>query len=257
LFGLGIVGAMAGAGLSGIATSQGTGPTTEVPGRRGSVDANTVYTSGNRLDTPYQAEAPAGVGVNSNTITTTAFPGGAQHKIGAEQAAAIVAAAQGPPIGAGGCYPTVSGIGRDVLQQSAHATAAANWSDNARSLYGIGNVNNVQNLQRPCERESRSHAIRRWICTYSAQPCLPGGTTTPDPLPACYPALAVEGSSEKFQSTAENRSYEQWQRDAGNAHGADYRTWTRANNRDISCRHNGLGPLQRRWICTARGEPCR
>lgn len=257
-FGLGIAGSLAAAGLSGIASSQGIGPKTERPGRPVTVGTTTEFTTTTRPDATYKAEAAESYDTNSNTVfTTTTLPAGSGFKVGEVQAAQVVLAAQAAPIGAGGCYPTVSGIGRDVWQQSAHNSAAANWSDNARRLYGIGNVNNVQNLQRPCERESRSHAPRRWICTFTAQPCIPGGTPTPDPQPACYGSLSVEGSSEKFQSTAENRAMEQWQRDAGNAHGVAYRTWTRAHSRDISCRHNGLGPLQRRWICTARGEPCR
>lgn len=230
LFTIGLAGSLAGAGLTGIASSQGTQSVKSPQPRIETIDPTAVVP----VDTP-----------------------GPSFKAQAVQSGLTVQAA-GPIIGAGGCYQSVSGSGTHLIQSIAVSDAITEWRTNAAALYPVNNWNHAQAKAQHCERESPAHFRRRWICTVSGEPCIPGGTstTTPSP-PACYPSLSATGGDAKFQSNAEDNARNQWQHDAGDAYGVDYKYWGTAHGRDMSCHHNGLGPLQRRWTCTATAEPCR
>ena len=158
------------------------------------------------------------------------------------------------------CVAAVSGAGRGRFRGFAEMEAKDNWRSGTAGLWGQGYAdwNRAQNQDVTCGHDGKP--IKTWTCTAIAEPCndaaLPSPTPTPTPQPACYPSIAIEGNDAKLQTGAETYSIAAWRAQAA-SYGAVYQDWNKAVGKDITCRHNGLGPLQRRWRCVATGQPCK
>jgi hypothetical protein len=154
------------------------------------------------------------------------------------------------------CVGAFTATGNHIGPGFALDVARSRWRDNVNKYYGTAYEiwDNSRNRVEQCHRRGPLN----WSCDLTAEPCDGYGAVSPTPNgPACYGPLSVDGGDAKLQSGAENNARNQWQHDAGVAYGAAYKGWQTAHNASMSCRHNGLGPLQRRWVCTASGEPCR
>lgn len=142
------------------------------------------------------------------------------------------------------CKDAVSATGRAMLQSSAENKAKGSWHGVAASAYGgTWDWNTASGHAINCTHNKLGPLERRWTCTATAQPC--------EEVLACDAGWTTEeGASAKLQSGAETNAINKWQ-NVTNA------SWANAANRVNSCRHNGLGPLERRWRCTARARACR
>ena len=161
---------------------------------------------------------------------------------------AVLAMVQAGP---GGCYPAVSASGESLVQSQAQAAAIDAWRSAAAAVGSPANYNHARSKSMTCERRP---PLRRWNCAVTAQPCISGGAGNPDPNPACHPQVIATGPWRRLRSTAENQARDQWQHDAGNAYGTNYKWWQKSRNRSISCSHDGQRP--RDWQCRATAEPC-
>jgi len=202
----------------------------------------------------WMAAALAGAAIGGGAVSQIMEPAAAEPRAQAGMTASGAAAALAMvQVGPGGCYPAVSASGESMLQSQAQAAAITAWRAAAAST-GLNDYNHAQGKSMTCQRRP---PFGRWSCAVTAQPCIPGGTGNPDPNPVCHPQLIATGPWRKLQSTAQNHAVDQWQHDAGNAYGTNYKWWNKSNNRDLSCSHDGRKPILRHWQCRARAEPCR
>jgi hypothetical protein len=149
------------------------------------------------------------------------------------------------------CHPAISGSGNAKFQNNAENNAKGDWQNVANGTYPGGPFDwtKAAGHAMSCRHNGLGPLQRRWTCTATAQPCYESLT--------CKPGyIQVQGGSAKLQSGAQTNAENQWQHDAGNAYGTAFKYWGNAANKSMSCWHNGLGPIQRRWRCTARGRPC-
>lgn len=196
--------------------------------------------------TPPDSKAPKQVDVKSVTPTT-----GLPTKSAKTATSVSVQAVQGAAVS---CSAPVTAGGRGLTRAGSLQEAKNNWQIAADGAQWNSAINATDH----CEREGPAHAVRQWLCVVTAEACLGGvgGSSGGTGTPACHPSFAVDGNDAKVQGLAETRAVDAWQSSANSAHGNNYKYWPKAQNKDISCRNNGLGPMQRRWICTARGQPC-
>jgi hypothetical protein len=158
------------------------------------------------------------------------------------------------------CVAAVSGAGRGRFRGPAEMEATSNWRRDTAAAWGqnYANWNNAQGRDVTCGHDGK--AIKTWTCTAYAVPCDPYAPPSPTPTgpaqPACYPEIAVEGARAVLQTGAQTNSIAAWRAQAA-SHGALYQDWNKAAGKDITCSHNGLGPVQRRWRCVAKGKPCK
>jgi hypothetical protein len=152
------------------------------------------------------------------------------------------------------CYAAISAGAVGAIRGLVESKAIERWTVLAADQPPyISSWNHAQAKTYDCKREGPT---QRWSCVVTAQPCISGSDPIPDPTPACYPARTATGPWRKLQGTAENHARDQWQYEAGNAHGANYKWWNKARNSDISCSHDGKKPAFRQWQCRAVAEPC-
>lgn len=163
------------------------------------------------------------------------------------------------------CVPAYSQTGHGKLQAGAEISARNNW--NKLRPDGFSRFNDSPGHDMTCHHDGRPPLRRQWTCVATAQPCKEEeggtgsstgtGTGTGTGTPICHAAFSVEGVDAKLQTQARNFAVDAWQGVAASKHGVLYQTWGLAQGTDISCRHNNLGPLQRRWRCIATASPCR
>ncbi|MBV8686308.1 MAG: hypothetical protein JOZ90_09760 [Alphaproteobacteria bacterium] len=210
--------------IVGVALSQGTWPAAEAQPRSGAAAGSTL-------------QAPAVTSVD-------------QAKAGASQAVAAAAGPTGVAATTGtSCVAAVSGSGEAKFQSTAETHAKGDWQNVAAGTYGGSwDWTQAANPSLNCHHNGLGPIQRRWTCTATAEPC--------QTVLTCKPFVEVEGGSAKLQSGAETNAENQWQHDAGDLYGTAFKYWGQAQNKTMSCHHNGLGPLQRRWRCTARARPC-
>jgi hypothetical protein len=156
------------------------------------------------------------------------------------------------------CLGPISALGHGKLQGPTENSAKLNWQNTAPANFN--SWSNAINKDVSCHHDGRPPWLRQWTCTATAEPCNGSGGTSSGGTggaPLCYDSFNVEGNDAKLQTGAENNAVYSWQQTASNNHGPAYAGWGLARGKDISCHHNGLGPLQRRWRCVATGTPCR
>lgn len=254
-----ILAALVGAGLGGIAVSQGRPPATEMTSKTD----DRIHPSGRDVSTKVEAKdahtgtvdilSPTAVTGGTAPVGNQIFysaPTAGQALEGPSGAAAVAAPGATAKTAGMVCKPAVSGSGEGKFQDPAQNKAKANWQNVAAGIHGgVWDWNKASGHAMSCRHNGLGPIERRWTCTATAEPC--------EEVINCKPAyVQVEGASAKLQSGAEENAVNQWQHDAGNAHGAAFKYWSKAANQTSSCRHNGLGPIQRRWRCTLRARPC-
>lgn len=163
------------------------------------------------------------------------------------------------------CFNLVSATGHGKLQAGATNSARVNWNQMVGNSYN--SFGNSDGQDTTCRHDGRPPILRQWTCIATARRCQgsgsssggssSGGSSSGGGLPLCHNSFAVEGAQALLQPGAENNAVSAWQQTANNNHGPAYQAWGRAQGRDVACRHNGLGPIQRRWRCIATGTPCR
>lgn len=197
--------------------------------------------------------------------------GGAAFFQGSAPAVAAARAPTAAPLAAGAmlamartCLSPYSQTGHNKLQGPAAALAKTRWNQVRPDGYSKFNDSDGQDVT--CRHDGRKPLFRTWTCVATATPCKeeePGTVTvtvntgTGTGTPICYGSFSAEGEKAMIQTHAENRAVDAWQVAAGGAYGANYQAWGNAQGAGLSCSHNGLGPMQRRWRCTATAAPCR
>ncbi|RYY26068.1 MAG: hypothetical protein EOP62_11340 [Sphingomonadales bacterium] len=159
------------------------------------------------------------------------------------------------------CHAAQSGVDRGRFRGPTEQAAKSAWNFSVVASVGpsYAKWNKARNADVTCGHDGKR--LKTWTCTATAEPCddgppNPTPTPTPTPQPACYPSISIEGADTKLQSGAQTQSIHAWRGQVAQ-YGAIYQDWNKAQGKDITCRHNGLGPLQRRWRCVATGKPCK
>lgn len=161
------------------------------------------------------------------------------------------------------CGVAVSGAGRGRFRGPAEMEARSNWRKDTVAQYdpSYGDWNKALNSDVTCGHNGKK--IKTWICTAFAVPCSDTATppsttssTNTGTQPTCYPSISVEGDKAVLQTGAETNSLAAWRAQVA-SYGAAYQDWNKAIGRDVTCRHNGLGPAQRRWRCVRTAQPCK
>ena len=80
-----------------------------------------------------------------------------------------------------------------------------------------------------------------------------GGTPTG---PQCMDAMSATASKKgTTQGPVEVQARLDWRNKVQSAHGAGYSQWSKAQQRDMTCSHDGK--LIKTWTCTATARPCK
>lgn len=207
----------------------------------------------------YLAVTPRGAAADERPVIRerAASPSASRAPTAPSEPAAPSTPSAAAAVAGGQCGNAVTAVSHGLLRGFTWTDAQTKWGNSVTALYDVTYSlwSNALDKVEVCFRPKWFH----WSCTLSARPCQAGGSsgTNPGTGPACHGSLSVMGGKAVLQSGAENKAIAAWQATAGGTYGGAYQTWSNAHSTSLNCQHNGLGPIQRRWECTATGQPCK